>query len=128
MNRIFLNTKGLPEKIFLDTKGKYSLNIIRISLYKFKQNAIAFYSITTKSIYINGDVLKKHYSNEDELIEILTRILSHEYFHYILDKHEGKEFCGLFDNHWLLNILEDYGITSLREINKLYDLHNTFIY
>ena len=128
MNRIFLSTEGLPEKLFLENKGKYPMNFIRLTLCKFKQNTLAFYSGTTKSIYIVGNVLKKHYSSENELIEILVEILSHEYLHFIFDIQEGFETCKLFDNKWLSDILEDYGIMSLRKINRLYDLHNTFIY
>lgn len=128
MNRIFLNTEGLAEKIFDEHKGKYPLDFVRIGLYNFKLKTLAFYSGTTRSIYINGNELKKHYSSEDELINLLIRILSHEYFHYILDKQEGNEFCKLFDNNWLLNILEDYGIISERELAILYLLQHTFIY
>ena len=128
MNRIFLNSERLVKKLFIDSKGKHSMGFIRLSIYGKTQSALAFYSMFDESIYFHGYVLKKHYSNECELIKLLVKLLSHEYFHHILFKQEGKITTQLFDRDWIGEKLEDYGILSIKETIKLYILHNTFIY
>ena len=87
------------EKVF---KSEYTI----IEQVKF---SLASFVYDTGEILINGNVFTQLYSEKEIIVE-LPRVITHEFFHGLLNMQEGKRTSCAFDNNGFTEKLSKYGV------------------